>query len=130
MTGCVLCRDELDEPDAQHARCAFVRHPAFPYLPATVPLTFTLTMKACLSENPDERPTFGQILTIFDDLVFEVASGSYLNSLGQMMVPRQPPSQPALDAHAKACAAHACVQCMTTAAARGCSQCLCNDAAV
>ena len=86
MHACCACRDELDEPDAQHARCAFVRHPAFPYLPATVPLTFTLTMKACLSENPDERPTFGQILTIFDDVVFEVASGSYLNSLGQMMV--------------------------------------------
>lgn len=82
----LLCSDELDEPDAQQPRCAFVRHPAFPYLPASVPLTFTLTMKACLSENPDERPTFGQILTIFDDLVFEVASGSYLNSLGQMMV--------------------------------------------
>eukprot|EP00892_Ulva_mutabilis_P012777 jgi/Ulvmu1/9872/UM057_0026.1 len=85
-TAVYVPRDELDEPDAQHARCAFVRHPAFPYLPATVPLTFTLTMKACLSENPDERPTFGQILTIFDDVVFEVASGSYLNSLGQMMV--------------------------------------------
>jgi hypothetical protein len=65
---------------------AFVHHPKFPSLPVTVPLTFTLTMKACLSEVPSERPTFGQIGTIFEDLWFEVDTGTYINSSGQVMV--------------------------------------------
>ena len=64
----------------------FVHHPAFPTLPITVPLTFTLTMKACLSETPSERPTFGQIATIFEDLLFEVDTGTYISSSGQVMV--------------------------------------------
>lgn len=58
----------------------------FPDLPASVPLTFTLTMKACLSELPRERPSFGQILSLFDDVLTEVNEGHYLNSAGRVQV--------------------------------------------
>ena len=61
----------------------FVMHAGFPDLPREVPLTFTLTMYACLSRVPDERPTFEQILTLFDDLGKELSSGKYINSLGE-----------------------------------------------
>lgn len=43
------------------AHLEYVVHPAFPELPATVPLTFTLTMHACLSLTPSERPSFEQV---------------------------------------------------------------------
>jgi hypothetical protein len=61
---------------------SFQQHPDFPYLPASVPLTYTLTMKACLSENPDDRPSFGHLTVLLQDLLHEVAQGSYINSLG------------------------------------------------
>lgn len=90
MRGVNACR-----ADAPHERRggdphAFVHHPAFPSLPITVPLTFTLTMKACLSETPSERPTFGQLATIFEDLVFEVDTGTYISASGQVMVRKIP----------------------------------------
>ena len=39
----------------------YVMHPAFPNLPSSVPLTYTLAMHACLSAVPTERPTFAQV---------------------------------------------------------------------
>lgn len=60
-----------------------VMHAGFPDLPRAAPLTFTLTMYACLSRAPEERPTFEQILTLFNDLGEELSSGKYINSLGQ-----------------------------------------------
>lgn len=39
----------------------YVPHPEFPDLPSAVPLTFTLTMHACLSLTPSERPSFRQV---------------------------------------------------------------------
>lgn len=62
------------------------RNPDFPNLPSTVPLTYTLTMQACLSERRSERPTFAQITTILHDLCSEVARGNYINSLGLIQV--------------------------------------------
>lgn len=62
------------------------RNPQFPNLPTTVPLTYTLTMQACLSERRAERPTFAQITTILADLSSEVARGNYINSLGHIQV--------------------------------------------
>lgn len=61
-------------------------HGSFPDLPSSVPLTFTLTMKACLCEQPCERPSFGQILSLFDDVLTEVNEGHYLNSAGRIQV--------------------------------------------
>eukprot|EP00892_Ulva_mutabilis_P009198 jgi/Ulvmu1/6650/UM003_0288.1 len=54
----------------------------FPNVPASVPLTYTLTMKACLSERPEERPRFKQVTTLLSDAALEVASGEYVNSEG------------------------------------------------
>jgi hypothetical protein len=95
----ILCRDyqeaeaSNDNPTAattseRHAPVekAFDRHPEYPALPATVPLTYTLTMKACLSETPADRPTFSNILVLLEDLVNEVAQGSYVNSNGSVQV--------------------------------------------
>lgn len=65
---------------------SFQQHPDFPYLPASVPLTYTLTMKACLSERPDDRPSFAHLTVLLEDLLHEVAHGSYINSLGKMEV--------------------------------------------
>jgi hypothetical protein len=61
-------------------------HPEYPYLPAAVPLTYTLTMKACLSERPEDRPSFSSILVLLEDLLQEVAQGYYINSMGQRQV--------------------------------------------
>eukprot|EP00892_Ulva_mutabilis_P009187 jgi/Ulvmu1/6640/UM003_0278.1 len=60
----------------------YARHPGYPHLPASVPLTYTLTMTACLSERPKDRPTFSHILVILEDLVQEVSRGAYINSDG------------------------------------------------
>jgi hypothetical protein len=59
---------------------------AFPQLPASVPLTYTLLMKACLSSNPLSRPSFSQVLTILSDVSEEVLRGCYINSEGWLQV--------------------------------------------
>ena len=58
------------------------RHPAFPNMPSSVALTYTLLVKACLSATAADRPTFRQILQILLDVEREVASGTYIDSLG------------------------------------------------
>lgn len=84
----------FSRPQGMHTGNARVRKPAtplqrnpdFPNLPTTVPLTYTLTMQACLAERRSERPTFAQITTILTDLSSEVARGNYINSLGLIQV--------------------------------------------
>ena len=51
-----------------------------------MPLTFTLLMKACLSESPAHRPSFAQTVTILKDLGAEVQRGHYINSDGWLQV--------------------------------------------
>jgi hypothetical protein len=63
-----------------------VCHEDYPALPASVPLTYTLTMLACLSARPADRPSFSQMETVMKDMAAEVATGRYLNSAGQVMV--------------------------------------------
>lgn len=72
----------------------FVPHPDFPRVPASVPLTYTLTMVACLSERPEDRPSFTQAIDVLADVVGEVRQGSYINSDGVTLV--CPPPAPAL----------------------------------
>jgi hypothetical protein len=60
----------------------FLYHPDFPSLPASVPLTYTLMMVACLSEKPGDRPNFDQVVTVLRDIQDEVSSGCYLDSDG------------------------------------------------
>jgi hypothetical protein len=63
-----------------------VLHPLFPNLPSSVPLTYTLTMEACLSSAPEERPSFQQLLTLLADVQYEVALGKYINTVGRVQV--------------------------------------------
>ena len=63
-----------------------VRHPGFPCLPSTTPLTYTLTMKACLSEAAAERPTFADLVSLLEDCAAEVQGGSYADSEGNICV--------------------------------------------
>lgn len=64
----------------------FEQHPDFPALPASVPLAYSLAMKACLDPQPLERPTCADLLRLLADLTAEVAEGSYVNSKGLLQV--------------------------------------------
>ena len=61
----------------------FEAHPMFPHLPTTTPLTYLLTMMACLSEKPADRPTFAQLLILIADMDEEVQRGSYIDASGR-----------------------------------------------
>ena len=61
-------------------------HPDFPLLHAGVPLTYTLTMKACLSTKYTERPSFSQVLQLLKDVQVEVAKGRYMDGTGRVQV--------------------------------------------
>jgi hypothetical protein len=63
-----------------------VLHPAFPRLPSSVPLAYTLTMTYCLAHAPAVRPTFAQIETLFSEMVAEVKEGHYVDSVGKLQV--------------------------------------------
>lgn len=41
----------------------YVMNAMFPEMPPSVPLTYTLTVHACLSAAPGERPTFSQVVS-------------------------------------------------------------------
>ena len=51
-----------------------------------LPLTFTLTMKACLSRAAEDVPTFEQLLTLVDDMLDEVQQEEYVDSDGHLRV--------------------------------------------
>ena len=61
-------------------------NPRFPRLPKATPLTFTLTMKACLSNTHSERPTAAQLRTLLSDMQREVAQGRYIDCSGTIRV--------------------------------------------
>lgn len=82
-----------ESPHAAAARAAaaaagptLAYHPTFPDLPASVPLTYTLSMHACLSERPTERPSFAQVATLLRDVAVEVSDGCYVNSHARVQV--------------------------------------------
>jgi hypothetical protein len=84
------CRDDVDVPSVQQglraAERRLARHPDFPNLPASVPLTYVLSMKACLGGEPRERPSFTELATLLEDCSTEVLSGEYINSEGNVWV--------------------------------------------
>lgn len=43
--------------------CEYVVNPAFPHLPAGLPLSLALTFHACIRPDPATRPTFQQVRT-------------------------------------------------------------------
>jgi hypothetical protein len=81
----------------------------FPDVPARVPMTYTLAMKACLSTTPADRPSFQQVQTLLRDVQAEVAKGSYVDSDGAPQVR----GVPRLLSNARACAVLACARCCT-----------------
>jgi hypothetical protein len=81
-----VCEPPKPKPRRHHGHCRYVRHPKFPHMPASVPLTYTLTMKACLSTSPQDRPSFTAVLTLLDYMATEVASGRYINTRGHWQV--------------------------------------------
>jgi hypothetical protein len=85
----VTCRPATEGTEGEGE--TYVAHPDFPHLPADAPLTFALTMKACLSHKHTERPTFNQILQLLRDLQKEVGHGSYVDSTGRVQVHNPPP---------------------------------------
>ena len=58
----------------------------FPHLPSSTPLTYLLTMMACLSDRPGDRPTFEQLLSILEDMDREVQCGTYIDASGHSQV--------------------------------------------
>lgn len=69
---------------------AYTHNPKFPNLPEDTPLTVVLTMAACLSDDPAERPTFVEVSQILTDVRSEVRSGAYIDSHAQPQVPLPP----------------------------------------
>eukprot|EP00892_Ulva_mutabilis_P000885 jgi/Ulvmu1/10798/UM069_0033.1 len=84
IMGCLVYvpapRAEGDGGDGGRAELEL--NPAFPTVPASVPLTFALTMQACLAPAPTDRPAFEQVLTLLRDCEAEVAVGEYVNAAG------------------------------------------------
>ena len=64
----------------------YTRHPDFPSLPTTAPLTYALAMRACLSEVPSERPSFTTLVELLSNASDEIASGSYVGCDGLLTV--------------------------------------------
>lgn len=64
----------------------FEVHPDFPFMPSSVPLCFTVGMASCLSQQPQERPTFTQVLAWLRKLTDEVAAGQFVDSRGLVQV--------------------------------------------
>lgn len=52
---------QLDEECSGEMNVEYTMNPAFPNLPSSVPLTYTLVTHACLSASPVERPTFAEV---------------------------------------------------------------------
>ena len=65
---------------------SYLANPAFPSLPASVPLAYSLALRACLHPEPHERPTFAQLSKILSEVVSEVSEGVYVNSKGLLQV--------------------------------------------
>jgi hypothetical protein len=79
------CReDNPDDPDGHMGE--YDVNPDYPNLEQFVPLTYALTMHACLRENHRERPMFEQIIELLDDVHREVASGEYIDVSGSQRV--------------------------------------------
>ena len=124
---CVHSRPEDKNPSSNAKSTApsrpkpsktFSRHPDFPNLPASVPLTYALTMTACLSDVPSERPTFLQLQQILSDLGDEVARGFYINGQGRAQVRGSKPPLPRPPSALHCCGV--CVCCSTSGCATLC----------
>jgi hypothetical protein len=52
--------------------------------PSAAPLTFTLTMKACLAQSAADAPSFAQLCTLLEDISTEIQAPQYVDSDGNM----------------------------------------------
>jgi Protein tyrosine and serine/threonine kinase len=69
-------------PFVRRSTGAFSRHPALGSFPPYAPLNFALLSAACMSREPNERPTFQTALEVLSALASEVAEGKYTDLCG------------------------------------------------
>jgi hypothetical protein len=53
---------------------------------ALLPLILTLTLQACDSATPRDGPTLHQVVSLIDDAVDELQSGTFMDCAGQQQV--------------------------------------------
>ena len=51
-----------------------------------MPLTYALTLHACLRDHHRERPTFAQVIALLEGVMQEVATGEYVDLAGEQRV--------------------------------------------
>lgn len=83
-------------------------NPSYPNLAPYVPLTYALTLHACLRDHHRERPTFAQVIALLEGVQQEVASGEYVDLSGakRVRLPRNLlscPTLPSLRSGPKVC---------------------------
>eukprot|EP00892_Ulva_mutabilis_P000431 jgi/Ulvmu1/10389/UM061_0073.1 len=85
MMGCPVVHSKpIQQSGAlQEAPCAF------PDVLPTCPLTYTLLMKACMSRNTADRPSFAQMLQIFSDMNRELSQDRYVDATGTVQLASQ-----------------------------------------
>ena len=62
----------------------FERHPMFPKFKATTPLNYTLLSRSCMSVEMENRPTFGDIITVCQSLQHKVNKRLHVDVHGQV----------------------------------------------
>jgi serine/threonine protein kinase len=72
-----LCRDEKSVITNDSYIGDYDINPGYPNLDPVTPLTYALTLHACLRDHHRERPTFEQVISLLEDVQREVASGQY-----------------------------------------------------
>jgi hypothetical protein len=54
---------------------------------ALLPLMLTLTLQACDTATPRDGPSLPQVISLIDDAVDELQSGTFMDCAGQQQVP-------------------------------------------
>ena len=61
-------------------------NPSYPNLDSVTPLTYALTLHACLRDHYRERPTFEQVIDLLEGVQREVMFGEYTDLGGGLRV--------------------------------------------
>jgi hypothetical protein len=83
---CRVCRGETRAGTDETHFGEYDINPSYPNLAPYVPLTYALTLHACLRDHHRERPTFAQVIALLEGVQQEVASGEYVDLSGAKRV--------------------------------------------